>query len=875
MFTDGYKPNSAAVTGFRPGSVIVDLSLQLTDPNTSFMKANNGIVTDLKNKKYPLADNPFVVSEKTKLRVGSDSLFPQQQMVLKCSGDVSEWRFNGQKISDSTGQITIRNIDSSFNGRYECISNKNSVPYIRWENIDSIKQKPVIQISQDKIVQCENGQRVTLQCCSSTDYEVEMMVERNDNGHLNPAISDNCKYSYSVQNCERAPGKAELSCKVKNPNLQGFGYSSEKVMLTFKNEEFDCRDGNFGAGNDGDVEVGDCEGDEIGSVTAKCSGTTRNWEEQKNNCVLIVIQELEEESQILSAETLPVFVEKLNNITLENEEKITNSTANIKSIVTILNNIANTSKDFTISGDVIEGFINISSIIVSNSTFSTWKVVNNETRNVSALFLGSIEVIVGSLQRDTSFETGTDIIQLRQTFVNSSYSDTLGTNSSAAIFIPEEGNITITTITFSTLNNVLPARNSSDNDSSLSNSINAVVVLLQVNDTISNISLSFDLINETLGNPQCVFWNFELFDGFWDSFGCELTSFVNNTVTCECNHTTSFSILMSPSIPPGIKSLLDFITYIGVGISLASLIICLIIEGVIWKSMTRNDTSYMRHVCVVNVAVSLLIADIWFIIGADISDSQSVAERPCTAATFFIHFFYLAMFFWMLVSALLLFYRTVMVLSQMSRSTMLAIAFSLGYGAPLIIAVVTVAATAGGGGYIRENQICWLNWNKTKALLAFVIPALTIVAINLLVMIVVLFKMLKRGVGNTTQNNDRHTLVVLARCVTILTPLFGLTWGFGIGIMAAPEAIGLHVVFAVLNSLQGFFILVFGTLLDSKIREALTGRWRVPSSDSGGTRSTTAGTSSTILDFFRRIQRRNVYNVSGLGSGSAVNSGTG
>ncbi|KAL2082047.1 hypothetical protein ACEWY4_021865 [Coilia grayii] len=278
--------------------------------------------------------------------------------------------------------------------------------------------------------------------------------------------------------------------------------------------------------------------------------------------------------------------------------------------------------------------------------------------------------------------------------------------------------------------------------------------------------------------------------------------------------------------------------------------------------MTRNDTSYMRHVCVVNVAVSLLIADIWFIVGAAVSDSEETSVGSCTAATFFIHFFYLALFFWMLVSALLLFYRTVMVLSHMTRSTMLAIAFTLGYGAPLIIAVVTVAATAGSEGYIRENKICWLNWDKTKALLAFVIPALAIVAINFLVMIVVLFKMLRRGVGNTNQSNDKHALVVIARCVAILTPLFGLTWGFGIGIMAWPEAAGLHIVFAVLNSLQGLFILVFGTLLDSKVREALARRVRLPSSDSGGTESTRAGTSSNVFDFFRRVRRRNVYNVS-------------
>ncbi|XP_062406458.1 fibrillin-1-like isoform X2 [Sardina pilchardus] len=863
-----YKPNSAAVTRFRPGSVIADISLEVTDSNVNFLDVSKGIIDELRAKDYKVADDAFTVSEETNLRKGSGRLFPEQDMPLQCNGSVTEWKFNGQRIDDSSGKIdlTIKNISPSDNGRYECVSTKNSLLYIRWENIDAIQQFPIVQTSEDKNIQCENGGQVTALCCSSSGYTVEMVTE-DDNGYLNEQGVSECTYSYSLQNCTTVPGEAKLTCTVKHPEDPDIVYDRKPVTLTFRAEQYDCDDEQFGGGDANATVVGSCDADEVGTVTAVCNGATRDWEEQDNNCVLVVIKELEEESLTLTAVTLPNFVERLSDVTSQNEDRIANSTANIASIVTILNNVANTTQDFTINGDVIGNFINVSSVIVSNSTFETWDElndVNKTTRNVSASFLGSVEVIVRSLQEDTSFETGTDIIQLRQDFVNSSYSETLGTNSSTAIVIPEEGNFTITTIIFSTLNNVLPARNTSDNDSSLSNVINGAVVLVQVNDTINNISLSFDLINETLGNPQCVFWNFELFDGLggWDSFGCELISFENNTVTCECNHTTSFSILMSPSIPPGIKLLLDFITYIGVGISLASLIICLIIEGIIWKEMTRNDTSYMRHVSIVNIAVSLLIADIWFIVGAAISDSDSVAVGPCTAATFFIHFFYLAMFFWMLVSALLLFYRTVMVLSQMKRSTMLAIGFCLGYGSPLIIAVVTVAATAGGGGYIRENNVCWLNWDETKALLAFVIPALTIVAINLLVMIVVLFKMLRRGVGNTTQ--DKHALMVIARCVAILTPLFGITWGFGIGIMVAPDAIGLHVVFAVLNSLQGLFILVFGTLLDSKIREALAGRLKGLGSGSGGTGgtgSTSAGTSSNIFNVFRPNRRR-MHNIS-------------
>uniref|UniRef100_A0A673G6I9 G-protein coupled receptors family 2 profile 2 domain-containing protein n=1 Tax=Sinocyclocheilus rhinocerous TaxID=307959 RepID=A0A673G6I9_9TELE len=282
-------------------------------------------------------------------------------------------------------------------------------------------------------------------------------------------------------------------------------------------------------------------------------------------------------------------------------------------------------------------------------------------------------------------------------------------------------------------------------------------------------------------------------------------------ITCECNHTTSFSILMSPFHIKHIA--LTYITYIGVAISMASLIICLIIETI---------------VCI-NIAVSLLIANICFIIEAAITEQeQPPSVGRCSPAVFFMHFFYLALFFWMLMSALLLFYRTVMVLSQMSRAKMIVIAFIVGYGAPLLIAVITVASTAGPQNYISKRNACWLNWYESKALLAFVIPALTIVAINLVVLIVVLYKMLRRGVGAATQPDEKHALVVIARYV------------------------GVHVVFAILSSLQ-VQLSCFNSFcyIWLQIREALSGRLSLRNiSSSNSTRVNDSKTMHLIHEIF-------------------------
>ncbi len=89
-------------------------------------------------------------------------------------------------------------------------------------------------------------------------------------------------------------------------------------------------------------------------------------------------------------------------------------------------------------------------------------------------------------------------------------------------------------------------------------------------------------------------------------------------------------------------------------------------------------------------------------------------------------------------------------------------------GAPLLIAVITVASTAGPQNYISKRNACWLNWYESKALLAFVIPALTIVAINLLVFDCGSVQDVgERSWCPATQPDEKHALVVIARYVAI------------------------------------------------------------------------------------------------------------
>ncbi|MGH0141742.1 UNVERIFIED_CONTAM: hypothetical protein FKN15_002607, partial [Acipenser sinensis] len=512
---------------------------------------------------------------------------------------------------------------------------------------------------------------------------------------------------------------------------------------------------------------------------------------------------------------LPILIEQLKNTSTVFKNNITSSAATISSVVDILTIFSNTAKNIIITETELQGFIETVNNIIGSESIKSWDALNNQNADSSSSrLLQSVELFATSFSTNSSFKLETNNINLNAIKItnnNIAYNESFKFNNTVhgSVSIPSSELSTlpvIVSIAYLSLSDILPLRNNTTKEK-----VNGIVLTTVVNSVIKKVSLDFEMKNTSLDKPECVFWNFTLFNntGSWDTSGCTSVILGNSNVRCQCEHLTSFSILMSPKDPCKICT---YITYIGLGISIGSLVLCLLIEAIVWHSVNKNKTSYIRHVSIVNLALSLLIADIWFIIGAAINANTAA----CSAATFFTHFFYLALFFWMLTLAILLFFRVVLVFKDLGKSQMLAIAFCLGYGCPLIIAVVSVAVTAPKSNYTRTDA-CWLNWDNTMVLLAFVIPALVIITINLIILIVVIVKMLRRTIGDMSRAEETSTLKVVARCIAILTPFLGLTWGFGIGTLLAPDNEGIHVVFTVLNAFQGFFVLVFGTLLDSKV----------------------------------------------------------
>ncbi|CAL8311666.1 unnamed protein product [Boreogadus saida] len=817
---------SINVRGFSAGSVVVDFNISTTRVDDGELTAANLNLTQSFKTIAPVlgffrlftSRDPITFTRPAPVYTGQAQTLtcgpPPPQAGFGVVTSVS-WTLGTNPIQDrgrfqitssTTGSmLTIRKLAPSDRGAFTCTLVSGAQMFIQRGRFTTttLLAAPVLLVNRESNAVCDTDK--LRRCCVQKPYSPQWV---GVTGTVPSEVQgNNCvRYNYRVD-CTIPP--VTIICHVIG--IPEFQASSRLNIIT---TAVICNNTLYGEGGRGDESRPECDIGFEGERLAVCQASGV-WRTRTNTCILTKVNDLLTQSESLNQNNVASFVGNLSELVTSEESQIAVSPGTISAIVDILTNVG----------------------------IASTEIVEDTMQNI----LNTVDVIVG----DATFLSGDFSVTTRSILLNrTQFSDSFMADINSSLVINlQNTNLTdtfITTITFSTLSNVLPPRtnasfNASFNASQDANAtgpeilINAAVVLIQLNGSRAlrpNLTLSYRKRNTSLTeDPQCVFWNFQLLDfqGGWDDEGCTFVSDGGDVVECNCDHLTSFSMLVSNALPLlGAAELkgLDYLTYIGVAISIVSLVICLIIEALTWKAVTRNTTSYLRHVSLVNIAVSLLIADIWFIIGAAITGTDPEEKVPlaaCSAATFFIHLFYLALFFWMLVSALLLFYRTVMVFSHMSKATMLAIGFSLGYGAPLVIAVVTVAATAPQvpQGYIRDNSGCFLRWKDTFALLAFIIPAGVIVFINFVILIVVLTKMLRRSV-ESSHSEEKNTLLVILRSVAILFPTFGLTWALGVGVMVKPRNLGLHVTFALFNSLQGFFILVFGTLMDPKIRAALS-----------------------------------------------------
>ncbi|XP_033001469.1 adhesion G protein-coupled receptor F5 [Lacerta agilis] len=808
-----------------------------------------------------------------------------QRFCLSCNSDVSNfdsvtwqiqsgsstkqvdsvWHTTNHSGPGAKSVLTVGSANLDWDGNYTCTFTQGFLNNSAHMQIDVFPLPLKEDIIRDPIkasIPCPGTQ--VLRCCTSKtgNYTVKFYVEQTPTFVQRERRGTGC-YQHTVNFIETQCGSTErllqVYCEFRN-QIDGHVKSSPIFLKLLPAKKVACKSSEIGTGEDGAELTRPCMNETNhpvrGSITYKCKHNL--WEIVRNSCLAVPVDDLlsSAESLVSSPEqqkNLPEFLRHLNH-TVKQQQQSMKAVANLKAVVEILNMVSVV--PVAAERATMENFLSTVDMVISSPP-KTWKDFENGTSQL----LASVEQFSDSLQPinssipSISYENlqlkGVVIDKSKVSGYDESFTFSKPSNLNGSVLINkaniQAGNSssTIISVAYSTLGPIIPQHKEMDEFV-----VNGLVMttLINASSTLSDdfrIIMTFTKDNKTLKNPRCVFWNFSFSEdgGGWDTTGCESTENGDN-VTCSCNHLTSFSILMSPGNDPW--DTLDYMSYIGVSISILSLVACIGIEFVVWKSVTKARISYMRHVCILNIVISLLIADIWFIVIAGMHDANTKMDQAwlCIAAAFFIQFFYLCVFFWMLALGLMVFYHLVFILHNASKTIMKALGFCLGYFCPLAISAITLSSTH---PHYTRKRVCLLNWDESRALLALVIPAMIIVAVNVIVTIVVIAKIPRRSIGEKSINEEKSSLYRITKCIGVLTSLLGLTWLFGLATVIPGSPRAFHYLFTLFNAFQGLFILLLGILSDRKVREALWNKCSLSSWSSQHTKSTSQGMSAPML----------------------------
>ncbi|XP_063094842.1 adhesion G protein-coupled receptor F5 isoform X2 [Cavia porcellus] len=783
--------------------------------------------------------------------------------------------------------LTVETVTREWNGTYRCVFRYKNTYHEATKDVTvhPLPLEPNIMVDPlEASGLCTDSHH--FRCCVEEDEDYKVMFQMES--FFFPAAKEVkgkqvCyKYSSTAKSVSQCPKNLDVFCHFTNAANTSVRSSPMKLTLV-PGENITCRDPAIGVGEPGKVIQKLCRFSDIpgspnsdtgGTVTYKCVGS--RWKEERKGCISAPINGLLRLAEALIKspspdQNLPTYLKNLSVSTGSEEQEIRSSPGSLGAIINILDLLSTVSSH--VNPEMMKDVLATVNIILGKSVLKTWEALQQNQTSQSSQLLHSVERFSKALQpgdstfaflRHPNVQMGSMAVRpgnahIYQQNFHFPNADLWG---NVTIGKHQLGNLNpealVVTMAFPTLKAILAL------DAQKKPFANSLVMTTTVSHDITppfDISMTFKNNHGAGGQIMCVFWNFSLSNhtGGWDSRGCRVNSVDRDSVSCTCDHLTSFSILMSPDSPDRgslLEILLDIISYIGLGFSILSLAACLVVEALVWKSVTKNRTSYTRHVCIVNIAASLLFADAWFIVAAAIQEHHYLLnDTACVSATFFIHFFYLSVFFWMLTLGLMLFYRLVFILHDASKSMQKAVAFSLGYGCPLVISVITVAATQPREVYTRKNA-CWLNWDDTKALLAFVIPALIIVVVNMTITVVVITKILRPSIGDKPNKQEKNSLFQISKSIGVLTPLLGLTWGFGLATVFQGSSAVFHIIFTLLNAFQGLFILLFGCLWDQKVQEALLNKFLLSRRSSQHSKSTSLGSTTPVFSMSSPISRR-------------------
>uniref|UniRef100_A0A8C8A2R5 Adhesion G-protein coupled receptor D1 n=1 Tax=Oryzias sinensis TaxID=183150 RepID=A0A8C8A2R5_9TELE len=324
----------------------------------------------------------------------------------------------------------------------------------------------------------------------------------------------------------------------------------------------------------------------------------------------------------------------------------------------------------------------------------------------------------------------------------------------------------------------------------------------------------------------CAFLDYSSKEGVWSNEGCVRSEGNMSYSVCLCNHLTNFAILMQVvplKLTTSHMMALSVIGYVGCSISIFCLAITLVTFAVLSSVSTMRNQRYHIHA---NLSFAILVAQILLLISARFEPGTT----PCKVMAILLHFFFLSAFAWMLVEGLHLYSMVVKVFG--SEGSKHYYYYVIGWGSPFLICVVSMTSALDSYGEIDN---CWLSLNK-GAIWAFVAPALVVIVVNIGILISVTRIISRISGENYKVHGDANAAKLTVKAVAVLLPILGISWIFGV-LAVNMHSLPFLYIFAIFNSLQGFFVFLFHCLLNSEVRAAFKHKTKVWSLTSSSIRN--------------------------------------
>ncbi|XP_049319257.1 adhesion G-protein coupled receptor F3 [Astyanax mexicanus] len=863
------------ITKLRQGSVIGEFWMMITSPEIFVSK-------DLENATLTLQYTSNATFDLNVTGFVKMTMNPAFQKTLKYGVSLNitcttpenlgkpEWLFqqnasNPKQItsglestvtnSDCSSTVYIKATTEVWKGTYKCSYTKSNIRYIASQYLDIALLPRIFSTSDPQFPDCTQSQKrfqIKVQCIvpdAGEDYQIDW----NDNGNSmngksitkeQPALLGNGLISYQAYKiiyCDENKENTSATCTFKNRNNQTAN-ATININIIYATTKVCPKNSEWATAKAGFTAEKLCDFGSVGLKTRNCLSNGQ-WDNVTSMCVTRDLSDLLNDAKDLQR-GLGIVKENAYNIfdrlRISTEQQTVNSFANVNASVDVLATITNASKiqDSQWDAKVLSVIAKSTSNLLNGSLNDSWKSYNvNES--LASTYLKAIEDVINQTYLPTG-HTDNDLIQenVQITIYKGSDANSTSINSFKVNATCQSNSPTVQTAIKNLASKLPNNLNKQETDPS-------DIILSVIADNCNKIKL--ELRKDRLPNHEmyCVFWNFNTSQ--WSDEGCKWGG-VDNPNICECQHLSAFTILMAKE---PIKLLYnEELTYAGLGLSIGSLTLCLVIEFLVWNAVVKSNIAHFRHTVLVNIMVSLLIADCSFLASPTPSSNPS---NWCLSLTVMKHFCYLAVFFWMMCLGLGLLHQVIFVFVHLRKKVYLGLCFFLGYVCPLLIVVVTfISHNNGATGSYYSTETCWLMYKGVLkgSIYAFLLPVFVIVFVNMFTMAIVISRILKPTLSEGSSHDEKEVARSIVKTVVLLTPTLGITWILGLfmqmlDLTKQPYAQIVNYAFTFFNSFQGFFILLTGCFGEKRVRDALLKRLRSQQSVNYKSESSTRMTSIT------------------------------